>query len=153
VTAQRPRRPRTAARVILIDDDSRVLLFRGGDPGRPQAGTWWFTPGGGIEPGETPEEAARRELLEETGLVRDELGPIVLERQIEHEFDGVVYDQTDLFFLTHSPTFDVDRSRWTDVEVANTVEHRWWSRKELRQTSERIFPEDLGSVVLSGWPE
>jgi 8-oxo-dGTP pyrophosphatase MutT (NUDIX family) len=46
-----PRRKRRAARVILIDERGRVLLLRGSDPGRPEAGTWWFTPGGGVEPG------------------------------------------------------------------------------------------------------
>lgn len=41
------------ARIILVDDSGQILLFRGGDPARPRAGTWWFTPGGAVEPGET----------------------------------------------------------------------------------------------------
>ena len=54
--------------MVLVSTDGRVLLFRGGDPGRPERGTWWVTPGGGTDPGESTAEAARRELLEETGL-------------------------------------------------------------------------------------
>ena len=58
---------RSSARVVLVDADDRVLLLRGGDPARPGPAVW-HTPGGGIDPGEAPEDAARRELAEEVGL-------------------------------------------------------------------------------------
>ena len=44
---------RVAARVLVVDRDGAVLLLRGGDPHRPEAGTWWFTPGGGVDDGES----------------------------------------------------------------------------------------------------
>src|SRR5438045_9444505 len=59
--------PRRAARVILLDAAGRVLLMHGADPARPQH-AYWFTPGAGLDPGETPAEFAARELYEETGL-------------------------------------------------------------------------------------
>ena len=46
----------------LFDDRERVLLQKRGDSGK------WGFPGGAIELGETPEEAAIREVKEETGL-------------------------------------------------------------------------------------
>ena len=77
--------PRLAARVLLLDEGSRILLFRGGDPAAPERGTWWFTPGGGLEPGETRHQGAARELFEETGLrvSPDSLGEPVLCRRVE----------------------------------------------------------------------
>jgi 8-oxo-dGTP pyrophosphatase MutT (NUDIX family) len=45
----------------VLDDAGRLLLLR-------HVGRAWGTPGGAIEPGETPAEAAARELREETGL-------------------------------------------------------------------------------------
>ena len=45
--------------------------------GRPVSSIFWITPGGGVEDGESDEEAVRRELWEETSLVDIELGPLV----------------------------------------------------------------------------
>ncbi|MDQ5822609.1 MAG: NUDIX hydrolase [Chloroflexota bacterium] len=50
-----------------MDPTGRILLQHR-DSGAPVAPDKWALPGGGIEPGEEPETAARRELLEETGL-------------------------------------------------------------------------------------
>jgi 8-oxo-dGTP diphosphatase len=51
---------------VLVQRDGKVLLGRR----RSQHGQGtWSPPGGKVEPGETDEEAARRELVEETGLV------------------------------------------------------------------------------------
>lgn len=138
---------RRAARVLVVSTENTVLLLRGGDPGRPDAGTWWFTPGGGLEEGETPEQAARRELAEETGLERDDFGAVVLQRTIEFEFDGVVYEQSEDYFVVRAEQFALDTSRWSPIEVATVVEHRWWSLEELRTTQEQVYPEGLPELL------
>jgi 8-oxo-dGTP pyrophosphatase MutT (NUDIX family) len=141
---------RAAARVLLVDGGGRVLLFRGGDPARPEAGTWWFTPGGGVDPGETHVEAAARELREETGLVVDraDLGEIVLEHEIEFEFDGTLYAQAQQFFLHRVAAHEVDTSGWSALETQFMVEHRWWSLAELRATEETVYPADLADLLV-----
>lgn len=60
-----------AVAVIPIDDRGRVLLVR---QYRPTIGRWLVeVPAGNLEPGESPEECARRELLEEVGVEAREL--------------------------------------------------------------------------------
>jgi 8-oxo-dGTP diphosphatase len=61
---------RRVAAVMLVDGEGRLLLQLRSLDAAAAPGKWSF-PGGGIEPGEEPEGAARRELLEETGLAVD----------------------------------------------------------------------------------
>lgn len=58
---------RTSSKLLVLDPQHRLLLLDSADPGRPGL-RWWELPGGGIEPGETPEQAGVREVLEETGV-------------------------------------------------------------------------------------
>src|SRR5437868_3187877 len=90
---------RLAAKVVLIAGDQSVLLFRGGDPSDPNAGTWWFPPGGGVEAGESIAAAARREVFEETGLRLLELGPVVARRRVEFSFNGAVVVNDEHYFV------------------------------------------------------
>ena len=62
---------RRAARVLLLDDEGRILLQHCHDPSTPAEGSWWNTTGGGLDEGETSAQAAVRELREETGYAPD----------------------------------------------------------------------------------
>jgi len=141
---------RRAARAILVDPAGRVLLLRGHDPMLP-AVTWWFTPGGGLDPGEAVRGALVREVREETGLdlTGTELGPVVLHRFIDFDFEGVAYRQEEDFFRVDVPRFDVDTSAWTDVERRSVDAVRWWSRADLAATHETVYPEALVAVLDS----
>ena len=50
-------------------------MINASDPGDPSKEPWWEIPGGGMDPGETSADAARREIVEETGISDLELGP------------------------------------------------------------------------------
>jgi 8-oxo-dGTP pyrophosphatase MutT (NUDIX family) len=138
---------RVAAKVIVVDFDDAVLLFRGGDPARPDEGTWWFPPGGGVEPGESIGQAAWREVYEETGLGIEELGPVVLRRNVEFTYKGVRYRSDEHYFIVCAHRFEVNQSRWTRNEAEVIEEHRWWPIRELRVTKEVVYPEDLVTLV------
>lgn len=148
--AERPLRKRRTARVLLIDPSQRVLLFSDRDPGF-DGSTWWITPGGGIEPGESEISAAVREVAEETGLHLDPsalIGPIAT-RRVWHGYSDVVIDQHDTFFAAHVDAFDVDTSGHTEEEKITMTADRWWSREELLSTDETIWPAELVRLLDS----
>jgi 8-oxo-dGTP pyrophosphatase MutT (NUDIX family) len=141
--------PRLAARVLLVDEQDRVLLIHGRDPGRPDLPSWWITPGGGLDDGETRADAARRELLEETGLRVGDLGRVVLTRSVEFEFDGEWFAQDEVFYLVRVESLAVglDTSGWNDIERRALTELRWWTMPELAATTELVFPEGLTELL------
>lgn len=142
VDADEPVR-RRAGRVLLLDPDGRLLMLRGRDPARPEAGHWWFTVGGGCEPGESTAEAARREAWEEAGVRIDGLGAAVAHRETQFSFEGVVYLQSEDFYVARVASTAVNTDGWTEVERRTVSECRWWAIAELEATTEVLYPVGL----------
>lgn len=139
---------RVAGRVIVLDPDGRVLLFRCFDPARPED-RWWATPGGGLDDGETPREAAARELREETGLdiTPETLGAPFFDNLVEFSFNGRMLRQRNHFFVLRTVPFEVSTAGFDEMERETHVETRWWDVDELRQTTDIYFPVELAELM------
>jgi 8-oxo-dGTP diphosphatase len=140
---------RPTARWLILDGQGRVLLFRFVYADGPIAGTtFWATPGGAVDPGETYEEAARRELFEETGLRVSDVGPQVARRVVSFRLpDGRMSRVDQRFFLLHAEPFDLSPAGWTEEERRVLAEHRWWTAADIRVASETIWPQDLADLI------
>lgn len=138
---------RKAARVLLINADDRLLLFCMHDPDRPERGTWWITPGGGLEETESFVDAARRELFEETGIAADEVGPMIEEGVAVIRWGERIIRQHQQFYVVLASTTEIVNDGWEESEHRSTHSHRWWSYEEMLVTTETILPENLPELT------
>jgi ADP-ribose pyrophosphatase YjhB (NUDIX family) len=139
-------RIRPAARAIVLDPDDRVLLVRFVFP---SGTTFWATPGGGVEAGESTEDAVRRELAEETGLADVAVGPVVWTRLHIVPFIGGQWDgQHEQYHLVRTASFTPKpRHSWEQLNAEYVFELRWWARHELETAEETFAPRRLAELV------
>jgi len=147
---------RRGARLILLDEADRVLMVLGHDVDEPDR-HWWFTPGGGIDPGESAVDAVVRELREETGLQigpDDVAGPVAT-RSAAFDFQRRTVRQDEEFFVArvdHPGALVTDG--WTSIERSFMDELRWWDLGALEAVDVEVFPEAFVPLVrglLHGW--
>lgn len=155
--SQRPVVHRRTVRVLVQDPAGRVLLFRDSDPNT--GASWWITPGGGIDDGESELDAVVRELAEETGRVvapGEVHGPLA-RRHVVHGYSDRIVEQDDAFYAVRTAAFAVATDGYTDEEKVTMLGHRWWRPSDLASSGELIWPAvlpDLLAVVEdeASWP-
>jgi double-stranded uracil-DNA glycosylase len=134
---------RDAVRGLVVDARQRVLLVRFEHP--VSGDSWWATTGGGVDEGESDEQALRRELREEAGLDVAEAGPMVHEREHTFPWDGRIIRQRERFYLVrvegHEPAPTID------LRPEGVTQLRWWTLSELDRTHEVIVPPGLAQLV------
>lgn len=150
-------RTRPTARVVLLDPDDRLLMLRIHDPAAMQtmklpAPDFWLLPGGGLRPGEDYEDAALREVLEETGIREVVLGPCVWTAEYTAWWwhDGQPRRVIQRYFVARVPAgLEVSFDRHEPLEAATTVGHRWFTLGEIseREATESFRPPGLAKLL------
>ena len=137
---------RSEVRAAILRDE-RVLLIAYPEWANPV----WVMPGGGLEPGETDEQALRREVMEETGLELKRIGAQVWEHTTAPwAWRGAVYVSHERIYLADLASGEF---RLEHVEARG----RWWSVADLTTTSEVVSPRHLSELLpdwlsrASGW--
>jgi len=131
---------RDAVRAAIVAPDGRTLMLHYAD----EYDEWWIPPGGGVDPGETDEQALRRELREELGFEDFEIGPLLFESERRFLLEFGYGGQRNRVYLVRVPHFEAR-------VVSEARDARWFTLEELGRERGRPWEYDELVSSASDW--
>ncbi len=115
------RKPKLVVSVLVKNKNKYLLVKEVLEGGK----TWWLVPGGKVEFGETIEDAARREIEEETSIKPKRIKFMCFKEALSPEYN---YHTVIFFFSTNTKTTRLGK----DIE-GKVIEAKWFTKKELKK--------------------
>lgn len=142
---------RESARIVLLNERDEIFLFRADGPPRDPAlehvPHYWVVPGGGREEGESWEQAALRELHEETGIEGIALGPWVWSREKAVDLFGELTLGRERYYLVRAGHHVITTEHQLELERLHYRTHHWWSVEDIRASEDVFFPAGLANLL------
>ncbi|MCH2072651.1 NUDIX domain-containing protein [Acinetobacter pittii] len=148
-------RIRKSSRLLVLNENHQTLLFQFTHKNDALAGqSYWATVGGGLEEGETFKQAACRELYEELGVVRQNVGNHVATRNFEMMLPSAeMVISEERLFIVFIKNEEVNTANWSEHEKLVISKSRWWTFEELSQTDEIVYPNNIPNILADSLPE
>lgn len=141
---------RKSSRAIVLNQQNQIFLFRYTFDFFAEEDSIWITPGGGLDEGESFEEALKRELLEEMGIELTEPAPQIFYRNPLYELkNGETARCEERFYLVYCEEEMFSYAGWTESENKRMTAGKWWSAEEMKASGEKFFSEDILEIIES----
>lgn len=155
---------RKSVKVLLLNEVNKILLILVDDPkispiGGKNSGPFWCMVGGGIESGETIQDAAIREIYEETGILEKDilLGPVVWQYSFDFIRSGVPTNMQEIFIVARTKINKIKPANLTEWEKASIKDIKWFSLDEIKDCKKIIYPiflaQYLPDILAGHYPE
>ena len=144
-------RVRKSVKVLLLNEENELLLVCADDPkttavDKTYYGRFWYCVGGQMHPGESFEQAAVREIYEETGISQEDIvfGPIVWNGEFDMVLSGTLMHMDQTFLVAKTKKIQVSLTAPDEWEKQSIKKFAWFSLEKIQKSQEVIYP-----VVLS----
>lgn len=155
---------RNSVKILLMNENKEILLMCADDPTTTSKdgkyhGRFWFPIGGKIEEGESVQDAALREIFEETGITKDkiELGPIVWFGEFDLVLSGKIQHLKEQFIVGKTKQKNISLDNLTDEERVVVKYVAWFSLDKIKQSVDVIFPvvlpDYLPDILTGRYPD
>ncbi len=141
---------RKSSRAIVLNKQNHMFLFRYSFDFFAEKESIWITPGGGLDEGESFEEALKRELFEELGIELSESDstPQIYYRTPLYELsNGEKVQSEERFYLVRLDETEFSYANWTESENKRMTAGKWWSLEEIKQSKETFFSKDILEIL------
>lgn len=139
---------RKSARAIVLNKQHQIFLFRYTFDFFAEKQSIWITPGGGLEEGESFEDALAREMYEELGIKLTKPAPFVFYRTPVYELKtGETVRSEERFYLVYCEDTSFSYNGWSESETKRMTAGKWWSVEEIKRSGEKFFAEDIIGIL------
>ena len=141
---------RKSSRAIILNKKKQMFLFQYQFDYLTDDEAIWITPGGGLEVGESFDDALKRELYEELGIqLKQSYKQVYYRNPIYTLKNGNQVQSEERFYLIYlnEETFLYDS--WTESEKKRMLKGKWWSVEEIRISSDKFFSKDILNIITN----
>lgn len=140
---------RKSSRAIVLNKNNEIFLFQYRFDYLDDSKLIWITPGGGLDEGESFDDALKRELFEELGVQITESCPEIYFRNPLYTMkNGEVIQSVEKFFLVTLDSEFFSFEHWTESEKKRMSVGKWWSMEEIQQSEDEFFTKDIIRILM-----